>query len=85
MPGINRLYMMSLGLGHVPFFATYLTMDAMNAAVFVHDWRGSGKVGRPTLIGAAILIVPQLLFMAIVPSQAFAGFCAYMGALIYYR
>lgn len=60
-------------------------MDAMIAAVLVQDWRLTAKVGRPTLIGAAILIVPQVLFMAIVPSEGFAAFCAYMGSLIYYR
>jgi hypothetical protein len=85
MPGINRLYMMSLGLSDVPFLATYLTMDAMIAALFVHDWWTTAKVGRPTVTGAAILIVPQVLFMAIVPSKGFAAFCAYMGSLIYYR
>jgi hypothetical protein len=47
-------------------------MDAMIAAVLLHDWRAT----RPTLLGAAILIVPQVLFMAIVPSESFTAFCA---------
>ena len=33
MPGMNRVYMQGLGIGHFTFIETYLTMDALVAAI----------------------------------------------------
>ena len=85
MPGINRFYMMTFGLGRVPFYVTYLTMDLMLAAILWHERRSTGSISRATWIGAAIIVVPQTLFQLVVPSQAFADFNDYMGTLVYYR
>ena len=84
MPGINRLYMMSLGLQHVPFYGTYATMDVILAAILLHE-RRSGAISRATWIGAAIIVVPQLLMPVVAPSEAFHQFCHFMGSLAYYR
>jgi hypothetical protein len=84
MPGINRFYMMTFGLGRVPFYATYLTMDAMLAAVLWHERRVTGAVSRASWIGAAIVVVPEL-FLPIAATPAFADFVGTMGSLVYYR
>lgn len=70
MPGINRLYMMGLGLKFVPFLATYLTMDAMVAAVFYQEHRATGRISLKTLVAAAIIIVPQLLLPVVAPPRS---------------
>ena len=85
MPGINRFYMMSFGLGEVPFYATYLTMDAMVAAVVWHERTVTGSISRATWIGAAIVVLPQFLLPLVAPSPAFADFVNYLGTLVYYR
>lgn len=85
MPGINRLYMMGLGLDQVPFYATYLTMDVMLAAVLLNERRATGGISRATWMAAAIIVAPQALMPAIVPWQEFRAFCQFLGSLVYYR
>jgi hypothetical protein len=85
MPGINRLYMMGLGLDSVPFYATYLTMDGMLAAILFHERRVTGRISGATWIAVAIIVVPQLLLPLVAPSQGFRAFCPYLGSLVYYR
>ena len=85
MPGINRLYMMGLGLGYVPFYATYLTMDAMVAAILYHERRATGRISSATWAGAAIVVVPQVLFPLVVPWQEYRAFIHFLGSLVYYR
>ena len=85
MPGINRLYMMSFGLGHVPFYPTYLTMDAMLAAILWHERKTTGSISCMTWVGAAIIVVPQILLPIVAPWQEFRDFCVSLGALVYYR
>jgi hypothetical protein len=85
MPGINRLYMMSLGLGHVPFYGTYATMNVMLAAILLQERKATGSVSRATWVAAAIIVVPQLLMPVVVPWREFREFCHFMGSLAYYR
>lgn len=85
MPGINRLYMMGLGLSHVPFYGTYATMDVMLAAILVQERRATGTLSRATWIAAGIIVVPQLLMPIVVPWEGFQDFCHFMGSLVYYR
>jgi hypothetical protein len=85
MPGINRLYMMGLGLDFVPFFSTYLTMDLMLAAILIHERRATGGISRATWIAAAIIVVPQLLMPVVVPWQGYQALCHALGTLVYYR
>jgi hypothetical protein len=84
-PGINRLYMVSFGMTDVPLLATYLTMDALAIAVLVHDWRTLGKASAASVMGAAFVFGPQLLYPLIADSAAFASFSGVLGALAYYR
>lgn len=84
-PGINRLYMMLLELPNVPFLATYLTMDVLIAAIMIYDWRTTGKITRTTIMGAAAIIVPQLLFTPIIASDGFAALTTSLANLSYYR
>ena len=85
MPGINRFYQMGLGLGSVPFYATYLTMDAMVAAVLWHERRATGGISRATWIAAAIIVVPQAFLPLVAPTEWFAGVLEWLGSLVYYR
>jgi len=85
MPGINRFYMMSLGLGSVPFYATYLTMDAMLAAVLWHERRATGRVSKATWIAAAIIVVPQFFLPLVAPTEWFVGVIEWLGSLVYFR
>lgn len=85
MPGINRLYMMTLGLGYVPFYTTYLTMDAMLAAILWHERRATGRVSRASWIGAAIVVVPQFLMPLVIPTAWFTDLMLWFGSLVYYR
>jgi len=85
MPGINRFYMMSLGMDRVPFYATYLTMGAMLAATLWQEKRTAGAIGRATWIGAAIVVVPQAFLPVVAPTQWFADLVTWFGSLIYYR
>jgi hypothetical protein len=85
MPGINRFYMMSLGLKGVPFFATYVTMDAILAAILYHERRLTGRISTATWIGAAIILVPQPLLPVVSTSPTFIAFLEYLGSLVYYR
>jgi hypothetical protein len=85
MPGINRLYMMGLGLSQVPFYGTYATMDLMLAAILIQERKATETISRATWIAAAIIVVPQLLLSVVAPSPAFRQFCHFLGSLVYYR
>jgi len=85
MPGINRLYMMGLSLERVPFLATYLTMDAILAAVLFQERRATGTISRSTWIGSAIIVVPQVLLPVVLPMQEFRDFIDSLASLIRYR
>lgn len=85
MPGINRLYMMGLGLDRVPFYGTYLTMNLMLAALLVHERKATGSVSRMTWIATAIVVVPQLFLSLVAPTQWFVDLVNYLGSLAYYR
>ena len=84
-PGVNRLYMVSLGLTELPLLATYLTLDALAIALLIHDWRTLGKLSGASLVGAAFVFVPQLLQPLIVDSAAFASLTEMLVGLAYYR
>ena len=85
MPGINRVYMAGLGAQHVPFVATYLTMDVLLAAVLWKEWKVLGAVSRATWIGSAIVVVPQLLIFAVSSQPWWSQFIYWLGSLAVYR
>jgi hypothetical protein len=84
-PGINRLYMVSMGLTELPLLATYLTMDALAAAILLYDRRTLGRFSRASIVGAAVVLALQLLHVPIAGSEAFAGFSRFLTDLVYYR
>jgi hypothetical protein len=77
--------MMGLGLKSVPFLATYLTMDAILAAVLYQEQRTTGTVSRATWAGAAIIVVPQAFLPILMPMQEFRSFIDSLASLAYYR
>lgn len=85
MPGINRVYMNGLGIDRVPFVETYMTMNVFLAAILLHERRTAGSISRATLIGAAIVVVPQLLLYPIASTRAWEQFVFFLGSLVYYR
>lgn len=85
MPGINRFYVMGLGLGRVPFYATYLTMDAMVVAILWHQHRITGGISRATWIAVTIILVPEFLLPLVTPTKGLAELAGYLGSLDYYR
>jgi hypothetical protein len=84
-PGINRLYMVTFDLQRVPLLATYLTLDALAVAIFIHDWRTMGKISKASLIGAGFLLVQQALQVPVAGSEAFAKFTHAVTYLAQYR
>lgn len=84
-PGVNRLYMVSFGLVDVPLLATYLTLDALALAMLVHDWRVDRKIHSASVVGAAFVFGPQLLYPVIVGTAPFASLVAWIGGLAHYR
>jgi hypothetical protein len=84
-PGINRLYMVTFGLERIPFLAMYLTLDALAAAILIHDWRTMGRISKASLIGAAFLLLQQLLHWPIASSDAFTRFTHALTDLARYR
>jgi len=84
-PGINRLYMMTFELSNVPFLATYLTMNALIAAIAIYDWRTMGKISKTTLCGAAAIIIPEVLFTPVIASESFDALCTLITNFAQYR
>ncbi len=85
MPGINRVYMAGLGAQHVPFVATYLTMDVMLALVLWKEWKTLGTISRTSWIGAAIVVVPQLLIFQVSSQPWWSKFIYWLGSLAEYH
>lgn len=84
-PGIHRLYMVPLGLSSFPVLAMYLTLDALVIAIFVHEWRRSGRIGLYSLIGAGWILMQQLLHYPATHSQWFADFLYALTGMVHYR
>jgi hypothetical protein len=84
-PGINRLYIVTFGLTNVPLLATFITMDVLALAVLIHHWRTRRSIAGAAVTGMAFILVPQLLCVPIVNSEAFASLIGAVADLAYYR
>ena len=84
-PGINRMYQVSFELNYLPVLATYLTMAAIAAAILIHEWRTTHKIGNASLIGAAVVFGQQLLHAPITRSDWFAAMTSSLLSLVHYR
>ncbi len=84
-PGINRTYQVLFQLDYLPVLATYLTMAAIAAAILVHDWRTTRKIGLASKVGAAVVFGQMLLHFPITRSQTFHEVSRVLTSLVYYR
>lgn len=84
MPGINRVYMLGLGIDRVPVIETYLTMDVLLAAVLWQERRVLGAISRPTWIASAVVVVPQVLNLPVSATQGWHDFVYWMGSFAWY-
>lgn len=84
-PGINRFYMVPFGLPTIPVLPLYLTLDALAAAILIHEWRRTGTIGRYSLIGVGWLVLQQALHVPVAGSEWFVEFCQAVAGLVRYR
>ena len=77
--------MMTLGLVDAPLLATWLTMDALIFAIAIYDWRTLGKITSISIIGALVIILPEVLYIPITRSETFFSLLTFLGDLAYYR
>jgi len=84
-PGINRFYMVLWEMVELPVLATYLTMDALAAAIVIYDWRTMGAVSQASLTGALVVVLPQLVHPVLAGAGSFVNFYEWLAALTYYR
>lgn len=84
MPGINRVYMLGLGIDRVPVIETYLTMDVLLAAVLWQQRRVLGRIATRTWIASAIVVVPQLLNLPVSATKGWRDFIFWLGDFAWY-
>ncbi len=63
----------------------YVTLDSLAAAILVHEWRSTGKIGKYSMIGAGFIFVQSLVHVPIVHSDWFLEAVRYVAGLIHYR
>ena len=84
-PGINRFYMVPLGLTDFPIAVMYATLDAMALAILIQEWRSSARINTYTRLGVAWILLQQLLHYPVTHSQWFAHFVYSMSGMVHYR
>jgi hypothetical protein len=84
-PGVNRFWSHALGLEPIPVVPLYLTLWTMAAAILLHEWRRTGRIGGYSLFGAGWIVAEGLLHKIVVHSPPFDAFAAGLLALVHYR
>lgn len=84
-PGVNRFYMVPLGIDTIPVVHLYLTLNAMSLAILIHEWRNNGSIARTSMIGAGYLLLQSVLHVPVAGSETFLKLCQYLAGLVYYR
>jgi hypothetical protein len=84
-PGIHRFYMVPLGLTAFPILPMYLTLDAMAAAILIHQWRSARRISGYTMFGVGWILVQQALHYPVTHSQWFADFVYALSGMMHYR
>ncbi len=84
-PAVHRLYMVPLQLAYFPILPMYLTLDALALAILLEEWRSSGRLGVPTLLGVGWLLLQQLAHPLVVDSAWFAAWTYDVSGLVHYR
>ena len=84
MAGLNRIFLAVFGIGfegHLSYLPKYLVVDAMILALIAFDWRTLGRIHEATAIGVTVNLVPQILHVPIVDSDAFVSLTHWLAAL----
>lgn len=84
-PGVNRFFQVPFGLDYIPVLPLYLTLNSMAAAVLIHEWRSTGRVGGYSMIGAGFILLQSLVHVPVVQSDAFLEGVRFAAGLMYYR
>jgi hypothetical protein len=84
-PGVNRFWSHALGLEPIPVVPLYLTLWTMAAAILLHEWRRTGRIGGYSLFGAGWIVAEGLRHKIVVHSPPFDAFAAGLLALVHYR
>jgi hypothetical protein len=84
-PGVNRFWSHALGLEPIPVVPLYLTLWTMAAAILLHEWRRTGRIGGYSLFGAGWIVAEGLAHKLVVHSPPFDAFAASLLALVHYR
>jgi len=82
--GINRFYNAFFAFDGFPFLQVFLTVDLLVIGCLIYDWRTLGKIHHATLVGTALVVVPQLLQTPLLSSETFLGFERWLVSLSYY-
>jgi hypothetical protein len=84
-PGVNRFWSHALGLEPIPVVPLYLTLWTMAAAILLHEWRRTGRIGGYSLFGAGWIVAEGLLHKIVDHAPPFDAFAAGLLALVHYR
>lgn len=84
-PGVNRFWSHLLGLEPIPVVPLYLTLWAMAAAILIHEWRRTGRIGHYSMFGAGWIFVEGVLHKVVVHSAPFDRLAAIILGLVHYR
>jgi hypothetical protein len=84
-PGVNRFWSHALGLEPIPVIPLYLTLWSMAAAILLHEWRRTGRIGRYSLFGAGWIFIEGVMHKIVVHSPLFDRFAAIILGMAHYR
>ena len=84
-PGVNRFYMVPLGIDTIPVAHLYVTLNAMSLAILIQEWRVNGRVAGTSMIGAGYMLLQTMLHVPVSGSQTLLKLSQYIGNLVYYR
>ena len=84
-PGVNRFFMVPLGVDVVPVVPLYLTLNAMSLAILIHEFRNNGRIAGTSMIGAVYLLLQTVLHVPVSSSPMLLRVGEYLANMVYYR
>lgn len=84
-PGVNRFFMVPLGVDVVPVVPLYLTLNAMSLAILIHEFRKNRRIAGTSMIGAGYLLLQTVLHVPMSSSLTLLRFGESLASLVYYR
>ena len=85
MGGVNRWIDFFFDIGfdsHWDYLPRYLGSDLFIVALAAYDWRSLGRLHPATMVGAAVIVIPQLLHVPIVESTPYMALTFWLTSLI---